>query len=277
MANGEKTNKAMAILEDGVRNLTNDETWRAWLTTQAKFHHYSFGNCLLIAMQKPEARRVAGFNAWLDLGYAVRRGEKGIAILAPIVKKVTDEATGDESKRVVFFKTVYVFDVSQVDPTDRAKPIAPVAIEKLSGDAPADLFESLSTIVQAQGFTIEVVESIESMPDANGMTEHAKKKVTINGKLSPAMQCKTLAHELAHVMLHTPETQTQRNVGELEAESVAFVIMHANGITDNGYSFGYVANWAKEQSVELIRKRGEVIAKTAREILDQLAPQAVAA
>src|SRR5438309_8739341 len=93
-----KTDELLQRLTDGVEKLTNSDEWLRYLDVQRRFHRYSFGNCLLIALQSPDATRVAGFHRWLELGRHVRRCEKGIAILAPIVSrlKVEDQATGEE-------------------------------------------------------------------------------------------------------------------------------------------------------------------------------------
>jgi hypothetical protein len=89
----------LATLAEGVAQLTSSPAWRAWLDVQRRFHRYSWGNTLLIAWQRPDATRVAGFHAWRRLGRHVRRGEHGIAILAPVATRlrVVDAETGDES------------------------------------------------------------------------------------------------------------------------------------------------------------------------------------
>lgn len=93
-----KTDELLRRLTEGVEQLTTSEEWTRYLDTQRKFHHYSFGNCILIALQRPDATRVAGFHRWLEIGWHVRKGEKGIAIQAPIVRhfKVEDADSGEE-------------------------------------------------------------------------------------------------------------------------------------------------------------------------------------
>src|SRR5438132_828208 len=115
-----KTDELLQQLTEGVEALTNSEEWLRYLDVQRRFHRYSFGNCLLIAFQNPDATQVAGFRRWRELDRQVRRGEKGIAILAPIVRrlKVEDEVTGEEQTIVSApraFRVVHVFDVSQTD------------------------------------------------------------------------------------------------------------------------------------------------------------------
>src|SRR5882757_1903888 len=78
-----KVQLAVAALRAGVEKLQSGDDWQRALDVQARFHNYSFGNCALIAMQRPDATGVAGFNAWRQLGRSVKKGEKGIQILAP--------------------------------------------------------------------------------------------------------------------------------------------------------------------------------------------------
>ena len=119
----------------------------AFLKTMARFHRYSWGNQLLIHSQRPDATRVAGFRAWLALGRAVRRGEKGIAILAPLVRKEPVfgvDQPEDADRCIVGFRTAYVFDVSQTD-GDALPEIA-----RPSGD-PGEGIRKLEEFVAARG------------------------------------------------------------------------------------------------------------------------------
>jgi hypothetical protein len=94
----------------------HSETLAAYLGTMARFHNYSFGNILQIARQRPTATRVAGFSAWKELGRFVKRGEKGIQILAPVTgyRRRKDEAEGETDSKpqpvLMGFRAVYVFD-----------------------------------------------------------------------------------------------------------------------------------------------------------------------
>src|SRR4051794_38028284 len=116
-----RTDVARERLAEAVDSLVASERWKAWLDSRARFHTYSLGNTMLIAFQRPDASLVAGFKSWQSMGRHVRKGEKGIAILAPIVRKVhakssSEEASEDSNgRRVVGFHTVYVFDVAQTD------------------------------------------------------------------------------------------------------------------------------------------------------------------
>src|SRR5271170_1053682 len=99
-----------------------------YLGAMAKFRNYSFGNVMLIARQKPDATNVAGLRTWNSLGRFVRRGEKGIFILAPMVgnkrnkgenaEQNTDAKVTQGQRTLYGFRAVYVFDRSQTDGKD---------------------------------------------------------------------------------------------------------------------------------------------------------------
>jgi antirestriction protein ArdC len=136
MESSSKKDEVLATLAEGVARLTDSEAWRAWLNVQRRFHNYSFGNTLLILWQRPDATRVAGFHAWLHLGRHVRKGEKGIAILAPIPQRLRVEDENGDEKTVVgaahHFRLAHVFDIAQTDGAE----LPDTPISKLHGDDP---------------------------------------------------------------------------------------------------------------------------------------------
>lgn len=264
---GTKTAETLARLEAGVADLTSSEAWQAWLETAGRFHHYSFGNQLLIALARPDATRVAGFYAWRDLGRFVRKGEHGIAILAPMVLKSRETPPeGEDPKTFLRFRVVYVFDVSQTD----GEPLPEIPVSRLEGDGAA--FSALEAYAVSLGYA---VTTAELPPEVNGETRYADSTITLAHGLSGAQRTKTLAHELGHAVLHAPPDGATREVRELEAESVAFVVCAALGIVADGYSFGYLASWGADTSA--IRASGGRIAKTAESILEALEADEAAA
>ncbi|HEV3309404.1 MAG TPA: ArdC family protein [Chloroflexota bacterium] len=141
-------------LKAGVQQLTQSSAWLQFLDVQRRFYHYSWGNCVLIAIQRPDATRVAGYRRWQDLGRQVRKGEKAIVILAPVVKRTTVEVDPDESaasSTVTAFRAASVFDVSQTD----GEPL-PQVCHRLTGDDPSNAFADLRTVASAHGFSVEV-------------------------------------------------------------------------------------------------------------------------
>jgi antirestriction protein ArdC len=199
----------------------------------------------------------------------VRKGEKSIWILAPLVYKETDEATDDTQKVIHGFKYVPVFDVSQTDGEE-----IPAPCHKPLGSDTTGCFAKLVAVAHSIGFT---VEDAELPSTTNGDCSHELHRIRVELTNSPAQRVKTLTHELAHAILH--KDFESRAIVELEAESTAYVVCECLGIDSSDYSFGYVANWAGggDEAIAAIRIVGERIQKTAGQILDGLDEQASAA
>jgi len=262
-------------LSAGVSALTQTEEWVSWLRVARKFHTYSFGNQILIALQCPQATQVAGYRGWQGLGRQVRAGEKAIAILAPVRRRfaAADAAEDDEThvERVVAFRGASVFDVSQTD--GAALPDRP-SVSRLAGEDPEGFGGRLVELAADLGYT---VQRDRLRVGANGMTHFGSRRIVLSTDLRPAMVVKTMAHELGHVLLHADEL-TQRTMSraqcELEAESVAFVSCAGLDVDSSAYSFGYLADWTAglgDDRERLIQASGQRILGAARQILAAVA------
>jgi hypothetical protein len=197
----------------------HSERLSALLKTMAQFHRYSFHNVCLIARQRPDATRVAGFHAWRKLGRFVRKGEKGIAILAPIVGRKDADAADGDSKTVVGFRAAYVFDVAQTDGAPLPEPTE-------AGGDPGAATDRLKATIAARGIAVDYVQELDG---ALGTSSGGRIKVLAG--LQPASEFMVLAHEFAHELLHHGEDRPgSRDTRELEAEAVAFVVGHALGL-----------------------------------------------
>ena len=253
-------------LTEGISNLTSSEQWQRHLDLQSRLHRYSFGNVLLIAGQCHQATRVAGFNAWRKLNRSVRKGEKAIWILAPMVYKNADaDAEDREDDRVIRgFKWVPVFDVAQTEGEE-----LPSVCIRLSGDDPAGLYATLLTVARSIGFDVQDHEFDGS---TNGDCSHGEHRIRVEARNTPAQRAKTLAHEIAHALLH--ERFDDLALAELEAESTAYVTCQALGLDSSDYSFGYVATWASggDQAIAGIKASCGRIQKTATTILRAFEP-----
>lgn len=191
---------------------------RAYLAAMGRFHRYSFGNVLLIYMQCAQASHVAGYNAWRRLGRQVRRGARGIRILAPVVYRA---AEADEAlNRVVAFKTACVFDVSQTD----GRPLPTPA--EVHGD-PGRRLERLKQWAAGSGVNVEYVSTLGAAEGA-----YCGGRILLRVGLAPATEFAVLAHELAHHALHKVRGAAlpSRTVRETEAEAIAFVVCQAIGL-----------------------------------------------
>ena len=243
-----------------------------YLGAMARFHTYSFGNVMLIARQKPDATNVAGIRTWNSLGRFVNRGEKGIFILAPMVSKnrkkngdaeQAEDARQPESK-LFGFRAVYVFDVAQTEGKDLP------ALTEVQGDV-SGYRERLFKFVEAQGVELNYSERIAP---AKGLSHGGK--ITLLLGMQPPEEFSTLAHEIAHEMLHRGDrrTLTTKQVRETEAEAVAFVICQAVGLQTGTASQDYIQIWHGDAN--LLRESLEAVQQTAAVILGGISPEPVA-
>jgi antirestriction protein ArdC len=234
----------------------------AYLDAMAHFHNYSFGNILAIARQKPTATNVAGMYTWNQLGRRVKKGEKGIQILAPMIgvrRKNQEEAEQDGAEKkapvLVGFRAVYVFDVSQTEGADLPAPAT------VTGEAGAHL-DRLIDFVQQQGIALEYNERIAPAQGAS----YGGKIVLLPG-LSKAETFATLVHELGHEMLHRADrrTATTKVVRETEAEAIAFIVGKAIGLQTSTASADYIQLY--HGNAALLAESLEVIQQTSAVIL----------
>jgi hypothetical protein len=210
-----------ALLAEG-----HSDQLKALLRTMAKFHKYSWHNVCLIAHQRPKATHVAGFQTWRTLGRFVRKGEKGIAILAPIVGRREEEL---ETRTVLGFRAAYVFDVEQTD----GEPLP--APSEASGD-PGAATEILKAAILARGIAID---SVDDLGGALGTSSGGH--IQLLRGLSPAMEFTTLVHEYAHELLHRVDDRpASRDDIELEAEAVAFAVGTAVGLDVSNAARDYI-------------------------------------
>lgn len=245
-AAGESTSRetrqreATERLEAGVRSIQGSETFKAFLRLAVKFHNYSWRNWMMIFIQKPDACRVAGYRAWQALGRQVRKGEKGLKILAPLIqkKRQDDEVRGD---RIVGFRTVTVFDISQTEGDEL--PTVPVPV--LTGDAGAELYRALASVACKEG--IHLIDDAAIDRGAAGYWHPANREIHIDATLSQTQRVKTLAHELGHALCNHGGKGDTSSAAEAEtiAESIAFIVCDSWGIDTSERSFPYVARFAQ--------------------------------
>jgi len=246
-----RIDEVLKQLKDGVEGIQDSYQFRLFLTTMSKFRDYSIGNQILIMLQKPDAARVAGFNTWKDLGRWVRKGEKGIAILAPVMppKPKPGEREQDETEaeaeiepRPVHFKVVYVFALSQTE----GKPLPEFEVPVLSGEANENLFADLLAHMKQRGVSVDFEPRPSLDPGIKGFFSQAG--IWVRPEEPRAQQLKTLLHEIAHYysegVFHIPRADA-----ETIAESAAFVVGTHFGFDTGVRSFPYVALWAKDKKV----------------------------
>lgn len=227
------TDDALAALAEALQQGKSEAITR-YLAVMARFHRYSFGNIMLIMFQKPDATHVAGFNTWKGIGRFVKKGEKGIAIMAPMILRRRDDDSAsdtDESRRaIVRFKAVHVFDVSQTDGDPMPEPA------RVQGD-PSDHTDRLKSLVASRNISLEYGD----VPfGADGVSTGGG--IRIRTGMSPAEEFAVLVHEFAHEQLHRGDDRRSisRTVRETEAEAVAFVVSTAIGLQTGTAASDYI-------------------------------------
>jgi antirestriction protein ArdC len=257
---------SLAQLERSVAAIQDSDTFRAYLTAQARFHQYSFGNVLLILAQRPDASRVAGYRTWQSLGRQVKKGEKAIRIIAPASykKKEPDEQTGEEQERQVrFFRSVSVFDVSQTD----GDPLPEVPVPVLDSHAGAELYAKLEGVALTEGLRVTIGhESFLQRPQLMGFYEPDSRAIYVK-EAAQLQQTKTLAHELGH---HFAKHHISGPASETEAEAVSYVVLAHHGLDSGERSFPYIATWSQDKTV--LKAALTTIQAISNILIDKLTP-----
>ena len=291
----EKIKQITDKLEQGVHQIFESDNYRAYLSTMAKFHSYSLNNTILIAMQKPGATLVAGYTAWQkDHDRHVKKGEKGIQIIAPSPYKVKQErdaldpktgkpqmdAQGNPLKEIIeverpAFKVATVFDISQTE----GKELPSIGVNELSGGV-----EGYEVLFDALKATCPVPIAFEDIPSgAKGYYHTEDHRIALQEGMSQMQTVKTLIHEMSHERMHSHEKEKpveerlSRRSMEVEAESVAFVVGTALSaehpelkLDFSDYSFGYIAGWSSgKETAELKASLGRIQA-TASEMISEI-------
>ena len=275
-------------LEQGVKDIFTSEMYTKYLLTMSKFHNYSFNNTLLIAMQRPDATLVAGYNAWKNkFNRYVKKGEKGIQIIAPAPVKEREERekidkdtgltvlneSGEPEIEVVErviprFRVTTVFDYAQTD----GEPLPTLEVNELTA--------------RVKDYTLlkEAIEQVSPVPirfgeiegNAKGYYSHMDKEICVRADMGESQTIKTMIHEVAHAMLHDSDQMKQRGEAkdqltkETEAESIAFTVCSALGIDTSDYSFPYVASWASGKELKELKDSMDTIRLTAADFLEKL-------
>lgn len=278
----EKRAAERELMAAAVDNLRSSEGWQRWLRLRRHFHTYSFGNQLLVAFQRPEATRVAGFRKWLDLGYAVRKGEKGIRIYAPCppskaaLVRWRREGADPDKKPKTYFRMVSVFDRSQVDPL----PEFPGGVVEL--DPPTEPIEGSSLarfLLPLQGFAGSIGYSFAIEPirgAADGFCDRDKKRVVVRPvaeDFSPNAQVSTAVHEDSHALIgadrQDDDPKLTRGQEEVVVECVAYSICSTLGLDTSASAVPYMASWGKGDDIE---RYAALIDRVASRIEDALLP-----
>lgn len=248
-------------MEEGI--LKAKEDLGKYMEFLSKFHRYSFGNVLLIYAQYPEATLVKGYKSWQELGRTVKKGEQGIQILAPILKKKQEEDSEEQEKILTGYRTTYVFDVSQTEGAD-------LPIPKIREDRNGCIqgYEDLKKAVISVSPCPIFFKDIPRIEKASGYFHRTENKIVIDRNLSQKETILVLFHEITHAILHR-ETGKTRNEKETEAEAVAYLISRHFHIEASASSFAYIAKYTNNE-LEEFKNAIKTIKNTASRLIERI-------
>lgn len=256
-------------LEIGVKSTFSSDNFKKYLELMSKFHTYSANNVCLILMQCPSASMVASASKWKSMERTIKRGSKAIRILIPnFYKKKIETEEKDENgdpviveKDAVYFSIGNVFDVEQTEGEE-----LPSICKELQDDG-----EDIKTLIDAVTSVSEVPVMYWNLKDGSkGFYSKQKNQIVVKKDMSTSQTLKTLVHETAHSRLHNKETDKTRQVKEIEAESIAFVVCSYFGLDTSEYSFEYVANWAKDKETAELREILNSIQKETKKLIQEI-------
>jgi hypothetical protein len=253
-------------LKQAAEQLLTSDGWQRWvrLRSRAGLARLSLSNQLLVALAQPDASFVAGFKAWLDLGYCVRKGEKAIRIIAPMPVKGRDRATGEETgETITLFKGVSVFDARQVEPLPSGEP-APLEppSQPLTGDSHAHLIAPTVAFAESLGYTVSFEPIAGS---AGGWCDTKAKQIVVDSNGPANARLRTLVHEAIHALgvdYHT----TPRAHAEVIVDTTTLVVLGGLGLDVSGETVPYVAGWGENGALDAVTEFAQLIDDLARRV-----------
>lgn len=269
-----------ADLTAAIQTLLDDDAWQQMLAFAAQFHTYSLNNQILLWAQSIQRgiapTQFAGVSRWNKLGRRVIAGSRGFKVFAPVRVRLSQaeaekrgpqgfDADGKPRMVVRGFRVEHVFDLSQTEGDPVPEAPSPRA---LLGDGPDGLWEAVAAQVVELGYAI-VREQTPGLPEAYGSVTFTERLVRVRPDVDPAQACKTLIHELAHILAEHDERKITRGQRETEAESVAFIVGHMFGLDTVEYSAPYVAAWSNGE-VEVIQAAMQAVRAAADRITGAL-------
>ena len=263
-----KMDELMDMLQNGVDEYFRSDKYKLLLNTMARFHTYSYGNCILIGQQMPNATYIAGYSAWkYNFHRQVKKHERSIRIISPTKYKTTDD-DGIEIEHLGF-KATAVFDISQTEPIPDTDPV-PIGVPELIGD-----IENFTGLITACHAVSPVrIEFDHIIGGAKGYFSDAEQKIVINLGMSQKHTAHTILHEICHAKIHSHAAmkaeKKDRHTIETEAESVSYICSKYFGFDTAVYSFPYILSFTKAGHEAMLRSSMTVIQKTADEIIKEI-------
>jgi hypothetical protein len=270
-------------LQAGVEAMLQSQRWADWLKFKARCHSYSFANCMMILLQKPNASIVGSYKFWQSVGRYPRGKGLGLSIFVPLKRKEPEpeesaepepeeqEQAGVKKPTAPRFGLGSVYDISDTD----GAPLPDIPVSLLSGDDKFLYIGMCQYIRNVLGCPVEEIELPELHNGWCDYDENRVVKILIKADNPQLQKAKTAVHETAHGLLHSAaeyRQHTPASVMELEAESVAFIVLDHFGLDAGDYSFGYLASWSdgSPEALKAVKENGNRIANTAKAIIQWL-------
>ena len=291
-----QTKETIEKIHNRVKDFVNEGDYKNYLLFIKKFRNRSFFNQMLIYMTTASSLLVQGYKQWIDKFNRIpvacvtcralsnkdceckdRVAPIRIPQFAPITYTYEDKLTKEE-KQGIWFKTVFVFDISDTEPL----PDLPVkeiysegfdlGIETLDVEVQFEILEPLlKKIITDNKFSLEY-QQIDK-PSLGGWTDHLKKEIVVKDNTTQADKIHTLLHEIGHMFAHSKEELGSKRRFtpriETEAETIAFVVADFLGIDTSCYSIGYITSWSKGDE-DILTSSVETISKISSKIIDEL-------
>jgi hypothetical protein len=257
-------------LKAAAEQLLTSEGWQRWVAVRSRagLARLSLNNQLLVAIACPQATFVAGFRAWLKLGYCVRKGSKAIRIMAPMPLRERDPKTGEETDETrVLFKAVSVFDRTQVDvlPSGEPTPLEPPC-EPLTGDSHAHLLEPLVAFAGTLGYSVSFEPIVGS---AGGWCDAEARRIVVDSGAPANARLRTLIHETIHA-LGVGYGEYGRRRAEVIVDTSTYLVCGSVGLDVGGESVPYVAGWGEDGALDAVTEFAGTIDGLARRVEDVL-------
>lgn len=288
--NQEKVKEIVKGIEDGIRALFQSEQYADYLRTMSRFHNYSYRNTLLIHMQRPDATLVAGFVKWKkQFRRYVKKGEKGITILAPapFKKKIERQKVDPDTQKPVLDADGNIVTEEKVVEIPVFRPVKVFDVKQTEGEPLPSLSSDLTGSVQQYEAFMEALRRTSPVPieirsievTMDGYFSPAHQKIAVREGMSEIQTVCTAVHEITHAVLHNQEQKQQtasagtegtepvkpkdEQTQEVEAESVAYAVCQYFGIETSANSLGYIAAWSSGKELPELKASLETISKTA--------------
>jgi antirestriction protein ArdC len=265
----QRRHDARERLRAAAEQLLSQDGWTRWVQARATLHGYSAINCMLLAQQCHERgitpQHVTGLHAWRKRGRRVRKGETALRISVPIKLKELDEQGGETGRERLVFKSAPVFELSQTEPLPGSEPQElEQTCDPLNGSSHAHLLAPLQSFTESLGYSVSF-KALSGI--TRGWCDTENKQIVVDSRPPTNTQVRALIHECVHALGIDYQTYA-RDLAEVIAETVTFIVSASIGLTVDAQSVPYVASWGEQGALVAATRFAQTIDGLARQIED---------